>query len=295
MKKTFLRILILIIVCISFITRAPAQSFVKENKIWCVAFYPDDQTTPKTNYYKFEGDTLIDSVHYLKTIFSNNFNGPFQIVNALWREENNVVFEISTFNHKDRIFYDFNLKVGDYYYNPWDQESHNNPFVVDSVIIRNMNGIDRKCWYFSPVEWGGDRPVAEVWIEGIGSLTGPFRPIGLGLAGGIEELICVHENGVQIYQNPDYTGCEAKNNSVPIIENSQQLINLYSPEKGMLRLQLINKDIGEITLFSLEGKQLINRKITNAETEISAPTNGLLLYRYINKRGETQTGKVLLP
>jgi hypothetical protein len=292
--------LLIIIICSGFFNRALSQSFLKENKIWSIYECSDTdipgqpQPQPKTKYFKFEGDTLINSQSYKKTFYSYNIDGPYHMLSSLFREENNIVYEISVFNHDESISYDFNLKKGDFYYQPWDQESFDHPYVVDSVVVRNILGTDRKHWYFSVAESEGDGYIAEIWIEGIGSLTGPLTPIGWDLVGEIEELICVHEGDVQIYQNPNFSGCEVNSNSVTVLEKNKQLININLSGEGMLHIKLQNEKVGEIQIYSLEGKQLLNQKITNNETELCVPSNGILLYYFVTEKGEIQTGKVLV-
>jgi hypothetical protein len=291
MKNT----LILIIIVILLKTDVFAQSFLIEKKIWSTYELGCDENQPKTLYYKFEGDTLIESHHYLKTMMSNNLTDPFRMVNAFYREENNIIYNLFDVDHKELILYNFNLKKGDLYYRPWDQEFLSDPFVVDSVVIRNVLGESRMHWYFSYADWDkNNRPVAEVWIEGIGSLTGPFKPIGQGLTGGIEKLICVHEGDKQIYQNPGFTGCDATTVSYHLLENKQKLINLYSIGKGKVQIQLKNDSKGEIYLYGINGNKVLSMKIINTITQIVVSENGLILYRFISEKGKEQTGKILV-
>jgi hypothetical protein len=284
--------ILIIIVWITIFNNATAQTFLKENKIWCISEFLDGETQPKTIYYKFEGTALVNSISYKKVFYSYSTDNWITLDWVIREDSNKVYYNNYSNSSGEHILYDFNLNVGDKY-QPWQLEI---PVVIDSIVVKNIFGTERKYWYFSfsEVIEGTESINVEVWIEGIGSFTGPLTPFGKLHGGGIYELLCVHEDNIQIYQNSAYTSCDANSNAVPILENRQQLIDLYSTGNGMLRLQLINKEMGEITLFNMEGKQLLNRKITNTETELSAPINGLLLYRYINKKGETQTGKVLV-
>jgi len=288
MKQT----LLIIIIGIVFTTNAFAQSFLQDNKVWCIYELPCEENQPNTKYYKIEGDTLIDSEHYKRISYAKNSN-EFIISGTLLHEADGVIYSNSAYNLKENILYDFNLKVGDYYYEPLDQEFLEHPYIVDSIVIRNVLGEDRKHWYFSLVEWE-ESPLAEVWIEGIGSLTGPFRPIGWKLAGAIEKLICVHEGETQLYQSPDFTGCDANTLAAPVIKKSQNLINLHSKGDGIIKLQLKDGSKGEICLFGIDGRKVTVQKITSVETQISLPTKGLVFYRFINNIGEIQTGKVVV-
>jgi hypothetical protein len=83
-------------------------------------------------------------------------------------------------------------------------------------------------------------------------------------------------------------------NSAPIAKNKNQLIELFSLGNGILRLKLKNQGMGEIILYSLEGKQLFNQKITDDKTELCTPFDGILLYRFVPEKGEVQSGKVVV-
>jgi hypothetical protein len=81
-------------------------------------------------------------------------------------------------------------------------------------------------------------------------------------------------------------------NNLP--ENNKSLINLYSTNNGLLKLQLKSYVSGEIILYTPDGNQVLKKPITSKENTFYAPVSGLLLYRFINEKGEIQTGKVLV-
>jgi len=256
-----------------------AQSFVKENKIWSVAEYLETEPIPKTLYYKFEGDTIINSIAYKKVFHSYSLEGNYMLNSLMFREEKNIIYRISHINHSEKIYYDFNLKDGDLFY--WFGNPEN-PFFVDSVKVRNVMGIDRKHWYLS---------LGVIWIEGIGSLCSPVEPFGIFLGGGGYDLLCVHDEGTQIYQSPLYPSCEATSSS-PLLSVKNNLIELLPSPAGLLRLSLLNGSKGVLSLYSPEGKLLFKSQITEKETEICSPSEGLMLFRFVNEKGEVQTGKV---
>jgi len=272
--------LILTIILSSIGLYSIAQSFLKDNKIWSCAEYLETEPFPKTICYKFEGDTMINSKVYKKTYISSSIEGSYREYNPLIREENNVIYITATYtNINEQVLYDFNLKEGDLF---WSFNEPSNPFIVDSVVVRNIMVIDRKHWYLS---------LGVIWIEGIGSLCSPVEPFGIFLGGGGYDLLCVHDEGTQIYQSPLYPSCEATSSS-PLLSVKNNLIELFPSPAGLLRLSLLNGSKGELSLYSPEGKQLLKRNITEKETEICSPAEGLMLFRFVNEKGEGQSGKV---
>ncbi len=255
-----------------------AQSFVKENKIWSVATLDEDYNYIKTEYFKFENDTIINGSEIYKKIYMSRDQISWWEGGGFIREDSGNIYINSSAGDNIKQLYTFNIEAGDkIYLYPSD------PLNVDSVVVKNMLGIDRKYFYIFP---------EIVWIEGIGSLQGPLEPFGVFLGGGFLVLLCVHEDGVLIYQNPDYPDCKVTS-SAEFNSKNKKLIELFPTSSGLLRLSLLNGSKGEISIYSPEGKHLFKSRITERETEICAPFEGLMLFKFVNEKGEVQTGKVL--
>ena len=53
---------------------------------------------------------------------------------------------------------------------------------------------------------------------------------------------------------------------------------------------------GNLQLFSIDGKLInVKRFSGSGSTELCPPNNGILLYRFINLKGEYQQGKIYVP
>lgn len=275
-----MKYLIALIICIVVIINVNAQSFVKENKIWSVACFDDYYKYIKTEYTKFENDTMINGSELYKKIFvSNDQISWWETGRFIIEDVGNVFFNISDGSYKEQL-YDFNIEKGDSVYSFFDFSSFQ--LNVTSVIVKVILGVDRKHFYLSN---------DILWIEGIGSLDGPLEPFGK-LKNGFRELMCVHEDGVLIYQNPNYSECKVTS-SVVLNSTNKKLIEIFSSSAGLLRLSLLNDIKGELTLYSSEGKLLFKSHLNDRETEICSPSDGILLFRFINEKGEVQSGKII--
>ena len=277
-----------------FFSNARAQTFLKDSKIWSVDQSDDDESNHRTLYYKFEGDTVIKSNHYTKTYYSYS-KANWSPINMYLREDAGIVYFPAEASDKELILYDFNLKTGEFYYYPHLRQEGSNPLIVDSVVVKNELGIPLNHWYFSFAEWEGPtKTIAEIWIEGIGSLTDPLVPIGAHYVGEIKKLICVNEDSKQIYQNPSYSGCEAGTIGVSNVKRASNLIDVLNSENGVILVRLKNSKQGKLLLFRLDGIKIASIKIAAPSSSVCVPVNGILLYRFISSNGETQTGKVIV-
>lgn len=262
-----------------------------KDKTWSVGyfgeFFPAETSGGWSEYLSVQRDTIIDgkTTWFLKIHKSGEEEGS-TISNgtSFTTDGNKVYFENTT------LYYDFGMLLGDSI-----DYGVGNILVLDSIRkLPVFSGELRRYYYLSyfsnhKYRW------TETWIEGIGSTNGLLMPlIPADYAGGTETLLCVHENGQQVYQNPEYSSCYVNTVSSPLVEAQQQVINIFSPEKGMIKLQLKTEVKGSLILNSIDGKKLISRKITNSETNFRSPASGILLYRFVSNAGEVQTGKVMI-
>ncbi|NLU37894.1 MAG: hypothetical protein GXX78_03285, partial [Bacteroidales bacterium] len=96
-----------------------------------------------------------------------------------------------------------------------------------------------------------------------------------------------------LYQNPEYDTCSFPSNTDRFVLQ-RDLLTLFVSDDGIINIRLITSIPGEISFYTIDGKHLVNEKVETSDQTICAPTNGLLIYRFVNSKQQIQTGKVLV-
>ena len=186
--------------CFSFALYGQTETIkplLTKDKIWSTGYSLLGDFS-NSEYFKVWKDSIVDNKTYSFIINSiDEFHENWDTLSyyLFMEQENKVYFE-------NYLYYDFTMQVGDTINFGFD-------LVVDSVIWQPiLNGENRKHWYLSTPD---NKYNHVVWVEGIGSLGGLIDPTGgANMVGGGTDLLCVHENGEQIYQSPYYDGCYVK-------------------------------------------------------------------------------------
>jgi len=283
MKKT---VIILSVFFLSF--SCYAQKFINPTKEWIVEWRGDGMdglSAISSVYYKFFGDTIVGNETYAKLYSSTKMDQSDWELYFLCREdETGKVFQIISDDY-ERPIYDFNLTVGDTMKNDHKEMDA----IVDSVVVKPFGSVNKKYLYLHLIFLPSH---ILTWVEGVGSLFDPMIPDDFWVTGGTSKLICFEENGVLVYHNPDYPSCFFT--SSQSFKDNQNLIDLFSPQYGEIQIHLKTNTQGNLFLYTLDGKQVLNKELSLSTTTICAPTCGILLYRFIGKGGEVQNGKVMV-
>lgn len=280
---------LLIIICLFFLN-VTAQNFVSENNLWSILAIDGsgENMWKKTGTFKFMGDSTLNETLYSK-LFESSDNGESWKFNSLWYENNDSIFSYSTYHKKDILIYDFNIEERDSFY---IEESDGRYLYVDSVKTQLWGNSERKIIYLSTKEYS-DRQT--IWIQGVGQDGVITRSTEIDIMGAICHILCFHENGELVYQNPDYNTCYINiNTAVTTLEDQAKLIEVFPNDLGLLTIRILNQQQGELTLFNIEGKQVLQQKIIETETQICLPQSGALIYHFTSEKGEVQTGKVMM-
>lgn len=195
------------------------------------------------------------------------------------RESNRQVFYNPISRDSDFLLYDFNIAMSTIIYlaDPLYWSGYQNIFAVYEIDSINIGLQKRKRISLS---------VSEKWIEGIGSLHGLIYS-GLVLFGSKVELSCYSENGVVLYQNPEYSACFCTTG----IENPDSKRGTLTATNGFIRIR--NSRDALFQLFDLTGKRLLSRSIGTDDyiIDLSMLKKGVYLYRTGNPN---TSGKVVL-
>ena len=247
---------------------------VQEGNEWHTLF--QGMALDKYNYvFSCSGDTLVDNVQYSKLILTRDENEPYLF--TLLREVDGKVWALYFLNNPEEfLLYDFtanvgdNLVVGDFGTN----------YVVDSISTEHIGGLDRKKLWLVTNDYLGNPQVRETWIEGIGSNLGmPWSGWGVGVYDFYSRLLCFHQDGELIWQNPDYDGCTYT--AVEEIQNEETVTIYRNPTNGMVNID--GYEIIEVKVYNVLG-QLVKETKENV-IDLSAQEAGIYILKVITPSG----------
>ena len=173
------------------------------------------------NYVNWcSGDTLIGNVRYMKIM--GTVNDSYPIFYTLLREEDGKVWKRYSIAHPETLLYDFTASVGDTLrIGDFAEE-----MVLDSISMVQIGDVDRRKFWFGLEYDNLGRPRAkETWIEGIGSDYGLLWTGYFNVFDGWHCLLCFHQNGELVWENPEYGTCtydgveETKESGISIYPN----------------------------------------------------------------------------
>jgi hypothetical protein len=268
-----------------------AQDYVPlidTNRVWSHYTYFPHGGFGAFTHYKIGNDTIIDGEIYhrvLDAIFPDFDNWRYR--NYTLRETaNGEVFRRGP--GAEKLIYDFSLNEGDSFYTGGSmggQPLYAEVVTVDSILI---NGSYRKRIIFD--DW-----FDENWIEGIGSSVSPFFPFDNIYTTILNFLVCVHEYGSLVYENPDsWYSC-----SIVGVCQTEMLsgFKLYpNPARDQVILELTDgmNEQFEIKMFDSRGVEIRNDRFNGSRYILSG--DGLphgLYFVVVYSNDQSFTRKVL--
>ena len=238
------------------------------------------------NYVNWcSGDTLIEDVRYMKIM--GTVNDSYTIFYTLLREEDGKVWERHLNTSVETLLYDFTASVGDTlcFGHP------GNCFVLDSISMVQIGGIDRrKFWFGLEYDGSGNPRTKETWIEGIGSDYGLLWSGYYGVYDGWHCLLCFHQYGELVWQNPEYNTCSYPYDAVE--ENKDSEIALY-PNPVRDRVVIEGIEVAEVEVYNTLGQMVKTIQGTNEITVADLP-QGVYLLRIADAEGKDYTNKIMI-
>lgn len=252
-----------------------------------------------SNVYFVSNDTVIAGKTY-KQILSRADSGTPAVFNYLGaiREENGRVFGKFPYNYDmlpdgEIKMYDFNLQVGDSVTTnvPYSQLSYVKTTVSAIDTIRLLNGEPRKQFHLV----NGD-----IWIEGIGSLSGFFTPFQPIMTCGVShQLMCFVNSEEELYHNPAiyYSGACGKLSALENVSDEGLRISLVpNPVLDWLTIRFVGQTSEcELDLFDVDGR-LVKYEFLNSfqnSVNLFSLKNGLYMYRLTEKGKLLKAGRLL--
>ena len=213
-----------------------------------------------------------------------NYTVPF----GLLREEDKKVYlrRYSTaIPHimEEEIYYDFNLQVGDLFevgYSDEYEPEYIQLMAIEEVVLDD--GSVRNKYVFNE-GWGVNPEEPEVWIEGIGSLSGiHWRYIPGWMASGFAYLQCYFED-----DNLVWTDGECWDDVEEIV--AEQVSVYPNPASETVRIEGIEPT--EVQIYNALGQVVKIVRRTN-EIDVEGLPEGVYLLRITDAEGRNHTARV---
>lgn len=222
MKKRFFSLLLLS--CIGQCILAQSDSLktylVTEGKQWAVYYeqsWNQDQPVV-THTFRLQGDTVINGFTYKKKWMSVEKDlSDWSLFPSYMREENGKVYVMNS-RGEEALWFDYNAQVGDTLCltsKQATQQCYGLVTSIDDVVLEHSDGKQRKRY---EIVLGREAMSGGVYFtdeciyihEDVGMFNSPTYGYGLGdhtlfNYGNKFKLLCVHDNGIALYQSPD--GC----------------------------------------------------------------------------------------
>ena len=239
-----------------------------------------------SNYVNWcSGDTIIGDVRYMKIMGTLNDGYPHLF--TVLREEDGKVWKRHLNTSEETLLYDFTASVGDTLCFGEPGAS----FVLDSISMVQIGGVDRrKFWFGLEYDGLGNPRAKETWVEGIGSDYGLLWSGYYGVYDGWHCLLCFHQYGELVWQNPEYNTCFYPYDAVE--ENKDSEISVY-PNPVRDRVVIDGIEVAEVEVYNTLGQMV---KIIQGTNEISVADlpQGVYLLRIADAEGKDYTNKIMI-
>ena len=256
---------------------------VQENNEWNVLSvgynWNFTDTVFYTETYKFEGDTTIDNINYLKVYLSTEEIPINWVFRGCIREDQDKKVFLREYE-MDFLKYDFGVELGD-----------------TVIVYSNMTPISTQVLSIDSVYLFGsyrkkislgyipDFNFHETWIEGIGSNRGILQSGTSNWMGGWYWLSCMTDNGELVYINPNINSCYLISTGIEEI-NSNELEIYPNPTSNRLTLKFPDpKIIKSISISDLEGS-IIKELEYSTEIDLIGIPSGIYFLKLNLDNGE---------
>ena len=237
-----------------------------------------------SNYVNWcSGDTIIGDVRYMKIMGTLNDGYPHLF--TVLREEDGKVWKRHLNTSEETLLYDFTASVGDTLCFGEPGAS----FVLDSISMVQIGGVDRrKFWFGLEYDGLGNPRAKETWVEGVGSDFGLLWSGYYGVYDGWHCLLCFHQYGELVWQNPEYNTCSYPYDAVE--ENKDSEISVY-PNPVRDRVVIEGIEVAEVDVYNALG-QLVKTVQNTNEINVSDLMEGIYLLRITAADGKCYTNRV---
>ena len=236
-----------------------------------------------TLVHRIADDTLIGGVRYTKVMQTVNDVGTPTLASLL-REEDGKVWERYLYGSTEVLLYDFTANLDDSLVC-----GYGDYFVLDSISIEQIGGVDRKkFWFGLEYDFIGDPYAMETWIEGIGSDVGLLFCGSYYFCGGYYRALCFHQNGELVWQNPEYDACLITD----VKEIHDDELTLYpNPANNLIHINGV--EAAEVQVYNALGQLVKTVQGSNA-INVSGLADGVYLLRVTDEDGRSYMARVVV-
>ena len=279
------------------------MSLLKDNSEWNILWQSTGVPTPEliTESLVISGDTLIDGELYKKVLRklsseTQYWHGSmeYDLYGIIKEEESGKVFYKPKEQEVEYLLYDFGMNVNDTAVMYWCQNPNCEVHVrIDSIATQHIAGSERKVFYVSSKDMYSDWIWLNTWVEGIGAMEGLLYSCHVVSAGGItlHELLCYHEDGELVWQNPNYNTCLIDPESIQDNTEESGLQVYPNPARGRVVTEGI--EVAEVQVYNAQGQMVKKVRGTN-EIDLSGLVDGVYMLRIRDKEGRIFLEKVMV-
>lgn len=219
-----------------------SQSFVSKDNKWVIEQrnFPFPGSTPKLHLiYWFKDEVLIDGKEYL-SLYTARLGVPvFRPTQWFFRELGSLIYMFDMETGDESLLYDFGRSEGGIF----ALENHPNKIIsgsIEEIIgLTLLDGTSVNAYEVELEDVIRYLIIEDVFVEGIGSLTYPFRP-GYWSSDSREELACFLRNDTLLYSlDEDLSFCA----QFGIVPPETNVTNISSEFQNQ-----------EITVYTKDGK-----------------------------------------
>ncbi|MEZ5057852.1 MAG: T9SS type A sorting domain-containing protein [Saprospiraceae bacterium] len=292
-----MKTLLTIFICLFFISipDSYSQITIKEGRQWNIVHWNAFTNDTRTELYKVEGDVFFGNLRY-KQVWKTYGNDTldFRRTQTFLREDSlSRVYEKFGQN-PEHLLYDFSLEVGDTF-TVFGLGAFGCNFEVSSIdSVQLLNGNMAKRLNLVHTENYFEDGYL---IEGVGSSFGLTDPQGGCIVDAAFYLVCLYENGNQIFGDPSRGPCYQ--NMVPTKEiSSEDQIKIFPNPFG----QTIYIDISEssqsynsIELLNARGRKVYQINEPGASIQINTGNlpNGFYILKMVTESGMVLTKRLV--
>lgn len=194
-----------------------------------------------TTFMKIEIDPFINTIDEKQILASSDSLQTWTKIGNIRENDKKIYFR--DLDNNQGLIYDFGASVGDIL----KIVNYAQEFDIDTIVVRvedidtiDYLGVERQRFQVQDTL----HKLTDYWITGIGSVKGLLDPC-IVLAGGFRELLCVHDNEIQIYQNTDRMTCYLDNSTGVNKYDTKEFSVFPNPSTGSINIDLkeINSDL----------------------------------------------------